>query len=55
MRIKVYLKENSLTGDKMKRGGGVAENHVKKGAQLCTLITAIITCCSRTVSKLRRL
>ena len=30
MRIKVNPKENSLTGDKMKRGGGVAENHVKK-------------------------
>ena len=30
MRIKVNPKENSLTVDKMKRGGGVAENHVKK-------------------------
>ena len=30
MRIKVNPKENSLTGDKMKRGGEAAENHVKK-------------------------
>ena len=30
MRIKVNPKENSLTGDKMKRGGRVAVNHVKE-------------------------
>ena len=30
MRIKVNPKENLLTGDKMKRSGGVAENHMKK-------------------------
>ena len=28
MRIKVNPKENSLTDDKMKGGGGVAENHM---------------------------
>ena len=30
MRIKVNPKEKSLTGDKIKRGGGEAENHLKK-------------------------
>ena len=30
MRIKVNPKENSLTDGKMRRGGGVTENHVKK-------------------------
>ena len=30
MRIKVNPKENSLTNNKMRRGGGVVESHVIK-------------------------
>ncbi|GIR78123.1 MAG: hypothetical protein CM15mP80_07480 [Alphaproteobacteria bacterium] len=54
MRIKVNPKEKSLTGDKMERGGGGCRKSYEKGAQLCTFMTTIITCCSQPVFKLRR-
>ena len=43
MRIKVNPKEKSLTGNKMKRGRRVAENNVKRDAELCTFISTLMT------------
>ena len=43
MRIKVNPKENSLTVDKMKRGGRAAENQMIKVHNCAPDITAIVT------------
>ena len=52
MRIKVNPKEKLLTGAKIKRGGD--RKSCEKGAQLCTFMTTIMSCCPQPVFKLRR-